>query len=133
MHPASAGMTTCRQLRSILRLPGGLEQARFQRLAGTLARPKHKLKRLVMAFAGIERDAEQGLALRVRCRDAAGEDEGVTKHDDAVIDPDIEMSDPELFIDERRELDHFRAPAVRHLELERAGKMQRLDVGHPGE
>src|ERR1700692_3247308 len=123
MPATSAGMPTLRQLRSVLRLPGGLEQARFQRLAGTLARPKHELERLVMAFAGIERDAEQGLALGVRCRDAAGEDKGVTEHDDAVIDPDIEMSDPELFIDERRELDHFGASAARHRAVRRAGTL----------
>ena len=38
-----------------------------------------------------------------------------------------------LLVDQRDELLHFGAAALRHLELEGAGEMQRLDVVHPGE
>src|SRR6266481_1265673 len=87
--------------RSASRLSGGFEHHRFERLARALAGPQHELEGLVVALAGVERDAEQSFALGVCRRDAAGEHERMTEHDEAVIDPDVEMSDPKLLVDER--------------------------------
>jgi hypothetical protein len=42
------------------------------------------------------------------------------------------MPDPHLLVDQRDELLHLAAAALRHFELEGAGEMQRLDVEHPG-
>src|SRR4029077_1362635 len=100
------------QLRLPSRLAAGFEHARFQRFAGVLAGPKHELERLVMALASTERDAEQSLALRICGLDAAREHQRVAEHDDAVLEPDVEMSDPKLLVDERRELSHLGTAAV---------------------
>ena len=43
------------------------------------------------------------------------------------------MADPHLLVDEPDELQHFGAPPLRHLEVEGAGDMHRLDVLDPGE
>src|SRR5262252_7572076 len=115
------------------RLSGGLEHHGFQRLAGALAGPQHELEGLVVTLTGIERNAEQSLALSIRRHDAAGQHQRVTEHDDGVLDPDVKMSDPQLLVYERGKFSYLGAAALRHLEIECAGKMQRLDVGHPGE
>src|SRR3984957_7513423 len=98
------------------RLSRRLEHDGIERPAGALARPHHELEGLVVAFAGIERDAEHRLALRVGCGDAGGEHDGVAEHDDAVFEPGIEMADPELLVDQRGQLDDFAAAAFRNLE-----------------
>src|SRR5262249_3607902 len=56
----------------------------------------------------------------------------VAIHDQSVLNPQVEMPDPHLLVDERDELLHLAAAALRHFELEGAGEMQRLDVEHPG-
>ena len=43
------------------------------------------------------------------------------------------MADPQLLVDQRDQRLHLGAAALRHLEVEGAGQMQRLDVVHPGE
>src|SRR5260221_11949997 len=91
------------------RLSRGLEHDGIQRLAGALAGPHHELEGLVVAFAGIERDAEHRLALAIGRSDAGGEHDGMAEHDDTVIEPSVEMPDPELLIDQRGELDDFAA------------------------
>src|SRR5262249_24362948 len=103
--------------RARLRLPRGLEHGRVERLAGALAGPYHELEGLVVTFAGIERDTEHRLALRVGCGDTGGEHDGVAKHDDTVIEPGVEMADPELLVDQRGQLDDFAAAAFRDLEF----------------
>src|SRR5262245_54699496 len=57
----------------------------------------------------------------------------MAEHDDAVFEPDVEMSDPKLLVDQRRKLGHFGAAALRHLEIECARKVQRLNLRHPCE
>src|SRR6266508_5790402 len=77
-------------------------------------------------------DLEQRLALPARCFDAAGKHQGVAIHNEAVLGPKIEMSNPHLLVDQRDELLHLAAAALRHFQFEGAGEMQRLDVVHPG-
>src|SRR5215510_3736368 len=119
-------------LRLALRLPLGLEHGGVERLARRLSRPDHELERRKVALAGIERGGEQCLALPAGGFDAAGEHQRMAIHDQAVLDPEVEVSDPHLFVDQRDQLLHLAAAALRHLELEGAGEMQRLDVEHPG-
>src|SRR5579862_6377062 len=105
------------------RLSRGLEHDRIERLAGFPAGPHHELEGLVVTFAGIERDAEDRLALGVGRGNAGGEHDGVAEHDDTVIQPRIEMADPELLVDQGAELDDFAAAALRYFELEGASEM----------
>ena len=56
-----------------LRLPLRLEHRGVERLAWALAGPDHELERREVAFAGIERRAEQRLALPPRRLDATGQ------------------------------------------------------------
>src|SRR5262249_50632378 len=116
-----------------LRLARGLEHGGVERLARRLAGPDHELERWIISFAGVERGREQRLALPAGGLDAPGEQQRVPVHDQAVLDPEIEMPDPHLLVDQRGELLHLGAAAFWGLELERAGEMQRLDVVHPGE
>ncbi len=85
-----------------------------------------------IALAGVERGAEQRLALLAGGFDAAGQHQRVAEHHDAFVGPEIEMADPQLLVDQRDQSLNFGAPALRHLEIEGAGQMQRLDVVHPG-
>ena len=59
------------------RLAARFEHGRFKRLARVLAGPQHELEGLVVALAGIERHAEQHLALAVGRRDSAAEHKGM--------------------------------------------------------
>src|SRR5262249_10081202 len=103
-------------------LAGRLEHDGVDRLAGGLAGPQHELERLVVAFARLERGAERGLALRPRRPDAAGEQQGVAVHDQTVVEPQVEVADPELLVHAGDQLDHLVAPRRRNLELERTGE-----------
>src|SRR5256885_14217639 len=85
----SAGMTV------ELRLAGGVEHCGVERLARRLSGPDHELERLEIAFRGIERGVEQRLALAARNLDAAGEQQRVTEHHDAVFGTHVEVADPE--------------------------------------
>jgi hypothetical protein len=49
-----------------------------------------------------------------------------------VLNPEIEMADPHLLVDEGNQQLDFRAAPLRHFQLESAGKMQRFDIKHPG-
>src|ERR1700693_727619 len=111
----------------------GLEHGGIEGLAGSLAGPDHELEGREIALAAIERGPQQSFALPARGFHAARQDQRVPVHHDAVLGPQIEMPDPHLLVDQRDQLLHHRATALRHLELERAGQMQGLDVVHPGE
>src|SRR5262245_23483612 len=115
-----------------LRLPLRVEHGGVERLARRLARPDHELEGGEVALAGVECGREQRLALPARRFDAAGKHQRVAIHDQSVLNPQVEMPDPHLLVDERDELLHLAAAALRHFELEGAGEMQRLDVEHPG-
>jgi len=56
----------------------------------------------------------------------------VAAHDDAFIDPQVEVADPEPLVDHRDQRLHVAAAALGNLEVEGAGEVQRLDVVHPG-
>src|SRR5947209_9386939 len=73
------------------RLAGRLEHDGVHRLARRLAGPHHELERLVIALAGVDRGVEQHLALPSGGLDAAGEEQGVAEHDDAILVPQVEM------------------------------------------
>src|SRR5262245_38471745 len=75
-----------------LRLALGLEHGGVERLARRLARPDHELEGGKVALAGIERGGEQCLALPAGGFDAAGEHQRVAVHDQAVLDPEVEVS-----------------------------------------
>src|ERR1700730_3921803 len=57
----------------------------------------------------------------------------MTEHHHAVLHPDVEMSDPQLLVDEGHKLLHFGKAQFRYAHVEGAGEMQRLDLAHPGE
>ncbi len=76
------------------RLARGLEHGGIHRFARGLAGPDHELKCREVTLAGIERGAEHRLALPVRRGDPAGKNQRMAEHDDAVLRPDVEMSDP---------------------------------------
>src|SRR5581483_760914 len=124
---------SCHWPRGRSRLAGGLEHGRAERLARWLARPDHELEAGKIALAGFQRGLQQGLALRAGGRHAAAQHQGVAIHNDSVLRPKIEMADPELLVDQGNEELHFRAPPLRHLQIEHAGQVQSLDIGHPGE
>jgi hypothetical protein len=52
---------------------------------------------------------------------------------DAVFRPEIEVPDPQPRIDQRDQLLHLGLRTLRHLDVERAGDVQRFQPGHPGE
>src|SRR5262249_23874728 len=106
----------------------GLEHGGVERLARRLARPDHELKGGEIALACLERRAEQALTLAAAGLDDACQHLGVTVHDQAVRRPKIEVTDPHLLIDLRNQQLDFRSTALGHLELERTGEMQRLDI-----
>src|ERR1700730_5341016 len=116
-----------------LRAAGGLEQARIECVARALAGPDHELEGLKVAFAGLHGGPEQSLALIIRRRAAARQYQGLPEHDQAVLLPEIEVPDPELFVHLRDQLDDFTATKRGNFEIECAGEVQRLDVAHPGE
>src|SRR5262245_52510183 len=82
------------------RLARGLEHGGIERRAGLLARPDHELKCREIALAGLERRGQQRLALLTRRLESAGEHQRVTEHHHAIVGPEIEMTDPELLIDQ---------------------------------
>src|SRR5262249_55537283 len=101
-----------------LRLPLGVEHGGIKRSARRLARPHHELESGEIPLAGVERRPQQRLALPPRGFDAAGEHQCVSIHDEPVLGPQIEMSDPHLLVDQRDQLLHLAAATLRHFELE---------------
>src|SRR5947199_898928 len=110
-----------------------LEHGGVECLARRLASPDHELKCGKIALAAIKRGAEQGFALATGRINAAREHEGVAIHGETVGGPEIEMANPHLLIDEPDQHLDFCETALRHLELESAGKVQCFEVEHPGE
>src|SRR5262249_37811712 len=55
------------------------------------------------------------------------------KHDHSVIRPNVEMPDPELFIDERDKRGKLHYARRRYLEVKGAGNMQCFHLDEPGE
>src|SRR5262249_7366995 len=100
-----------------LRLALRLEHGGVERLARRFARPAHKLEGGEIALAGIERGAEQRLALPARGIDATGQHQRMPVHDQPVLTPQVEMPDPHLLVDQRDQLLHLAAAALRDLEL----------------
>src|SRR5215475_1700568 len=122
----------CGSAAGSLRLPLRLEHGGVERLARGLAGPDHELEGREVALAGVERGAQERFALPARGFDAAGQHQRVPVHDQPVLGPEVEMPDPHLLVDQRDQQLHLAVQALRHLELEGAGEMQRLDVEHPG-
>src|SRR6185312_13343811 len=112
-------------------LAGGLEHGGVDRLAGALAGPNHKLERGVIALDRVDRTLKLRLALASARIRAASEQKRVPEHHHALVRPQVEMPDPKLFVDDRQELQYLDPAVVRHLEIERAGEMQRFKLGHP--
>ena len=116
-----------------LGLAGGLEHGGIQRLARALAGPDDELERLVVALAGVERGVEQGLALPARAsrrRPARSAWRNITSP--SLVHRSKWPTQSCSFII-AISCQHLGAAALRHLQIERAGEMQRLDVVHPGE
>src|SRR5262249_61337754 len=57
----------------------------------------------------------------------------MAEHDDAGLGPDVEMPDPHLLVDETDQPLHIGQTRLRHLHVEGASQVQRLDLVHPGE
>ena len=100
--------------------------------SGRLAGPDDELKGLIIALAGFDRRGEHRFELRGAGLDPFGQKQGVPIHDDALGLPEVEVADPELLVDERQELHHLGLAPLLDLEVEGAGKMQRLERSHPG-
>src|SRR6266571_2451776 len=56
----------------------------------------------------------------------------MTEHHKAIRGPKVEVSNPQLRVDHRKQPLHLSLAALRHLQFERASQVQRLDVEHPG-
>src|SRR6186713_237322 len=113
-------------------LPGCFEHRGVERFTRGLASPNYELEGREIAFAGIERRAEQRLALLAGGFGAAREDEGVAKHHDALGHPVVKVTDPEALIDQRNQCLHFCASPFRHAQVKGTREMQRFDISHPG-
>src|SRR5438105_6827681 len=96
--PAMTNTITSTQAR--LRLAVGLEHHRVDRLARRLAGPDHELECRVMAFAGVGGGRQHRLALLGGCGRPAGEDQRLAEHHQARLEPEVEMPDPELLVDQ---------------------------------
>jgi hypothetical protein len=57
----------------------------------------------------------------------------MTEHHESIRGPQVEMSDPQLRVDHRKQPLNLRLAALWYLQLKGAGQMQRFDVEHPGE
>src|SRR5215510_10232548 len=57
----------------------------------------------------------------------------MTEHHESIRGPQVEMSDPQLRVDHRKQPLNLRLAALWYLQLKSAGQMQRFDVEHPGE
>ena len=104
-------------------------RASARRLSG----PYRELEGRIVALAGVQRRGEERLALPTGSLDPTGQYQRMPVHDDAVLDPKVEMSDPHLLVNERDELLDLRSSLFRDLEFEGASDVQGLDVVHPGE
>src|SRR5262245_40866722 len=104
-------------------LAGGLEHRRVERFARALAGPDDILEGREVALAGVERGAEQSLALGIGGIDAARQHQRMSEHDNAVLWPQVEMPDPHLLVHQRDELLNFAASRLGHLEIEGAGEV----------
>ncbi|GCC47900.1 hypothetical protein chiPu_0031990, partial [Chiloscyllium punctatum] len=124
---------TTLNMRIPLRLALGIEHRRRHRLGGRLAGPHHELERRIVALAGVDRIDHHRLALRGGGGEAAGQHQRLAMHHHAGVGPQIEMADPQLFVDRGDQPLHLGAARLRHLHVEGAGEMQRLDLAHPGE
>ena len=65
--------------------------------------------------------AEQRLALLAGSLDAARQHQRVAEHQDAFLEPEVEMADPQPLVDQRDQRLHFGAAALGHLEVEGTG------------
>src|SRR5262249_24720185 len=95
--------------------------------------PHHELECRIVALAGIEGSRQQHLALPARRFDPASKQQRMAKHYQPVARPEIEMSDPQLSVHHCNQALDLGGTTLGNLQFERAGKMQRLDVVHPGE
>jgi len=64
---------------------------------------------------------------------STGQQDGVPEHDHSVFGPNVEVADPELFIDERNKRGKFHAARFRDLEVKGTGNMQGVHFRKPGE
>src|SRR6202023_1880022 len=111
----------------------GFKHDHADRLGTGFAGPDDKLKSLVVAFACAPRAGQNGLTLIAGQLGPAAEQNGMSEHDHPVIRPNVEMPDPELFIDERDERGNLHKARGRDFEVDRAGDMQCPHLGEPGE
>src|SRR5579872_3943454 len=77
-----------------LSLALGVEHRRAHGFGRRLARPDHELERRIVAFAGVERADQHGLALRGGSCHPARQYQGLAVHDHAGVGPDVEVPDP---------------------------------------
>src|SRR6476661_7485533 len=83
-----------------LSLAGGLEHGSVEGFARRLSGPYRELEGWIVALAGVQRRREERLALAAGSLYPTGQYQRMPVHDDAVLDPKVEMSDPHLLIDE---------------------------------
>src|SRR6476620_350382 len=88
----------------LLSLAGGLEHGSVEGFARRLSGPYRALEGRIVALAGVQRRGEERLALPTGSLDPTGQYQRMPVHDEAVLDPKVEMSDPHLLVNERDEL-----------------------------
>ena len=91
-----------------------------------------ELEGLEIGFTGIERIRQQHLDLAVGRLRTAGQKQRLAEDDHMLLLPQVEMPHQHLSVDVRKKLHHLGDANVGHLDVERAGDMQRFAVLHPG-
>src|ERR1700722_20035146 len=119
--------------RSQSRTPRRFKHCGVHRLASGLACPHHELECWEVALTRIERSTEHCLALPNRSAAAAGKNKRIAKHYHAAPRPDIEVTDPQILVDEGDELPHVGKPQLRHSNVKGTCEVQHLDLVHPRE
>src|SRR5262249_6086589 len=117
-------------LRNRSGLSGDFEHPRVERFTSGFSRPNDELEGRNVALTGAERVRQEGLALLAGNLNAASKNQSMPVHHQAILIPEVEMSDPQLLVDHGGKLLNFDPAPGRGLEFESAGKVQRLDLVH---
>ncbi len=82
-------------------------------------------------FASLQRAGKQHFNLLIVRFGAACQKQGLAEDHDVFLPPQIEMTHQNLTIDLRQQANDFVDALIGHLDVEGAGKMQRLELLHP--
>jgi PhoD-like phosphatase len=109
------------------------EHGCFKCLTRARAGPGYKLERRVVLIACVDGSGQEHLALSTGRLDPTGKQECMTKHNETICGPELEMSEPHLRVDHRNEALDLGVASFWSFKVEGTSKMQRCHVMHPGE